>query len=300
MNKDPLAQLIVLPDGRRLGYAEFGNRSGPAVFHFHGLPGSRLEGQLLAKAAADLGIYLIGIDRPGMGLSDFLADRRIGDWPADVAALADALGIDKFSVEGFSGGGPYAAACAVSLPDRVVACGLVSSAGPRGIELGGQYPLRQDPSASQLQRIADSASRGWSGFAGGCRDIASASRFVEAGLEHIFPGGPDAVLGRDPKVQAIFAADFCEAFRQGIDGETREDILRNISWEFYLAEIPSRVPVFLWHGELDENVPVCVGRAVAKTILHSTATFYPNDGHISVLYYHAEEILHALISKKSN
>ncbi len=291
MTTDPLAQFIRLPDRRRMGYAEFGNRSGPAVFHFHGLPGSRLEGQLLAEAAADLDIRLIAVDRPGMGLSDFLAERRIVDWPADVGTLADALDIDKFSVEGFSGGGPYAAACAVSLPDRVVACGLVSSAGPRGIELGGQGKAI---SASALRRIVDSTSRAWSGFASGCRDIASASRFVEGGLEHSFPGGPDVALCRDPKIQAIFAMDFYEAFRQGVDGETRDDILLHIPWEFSPALISPRVPVFLWHGELDANVPISVGRAVAKTILHCHATFYPNDGHISVPYYHATEILHTL------
>ncbi len=298
MNTDLLARFTMLPDGRRLGYAEFGNRNGPAVFHFHGLPGSRLEGQLLANAAADLGVHLIAVDRPGMGLSDFLPDRRIRDWPRDVAALANALGIGKFCVEGFSGGGPYAAASAVSLPDRVVACGIISGAGPRGIELGGQYPLRQVPSASQLRKMADSASRAWSAFAGGCRDIASALHFVEEGLEHIFPGGPDAALGRDPRVQAIFAADFCEAFQQGIDGETREDILRNTAWEFSLAEISPQVPVFLWHGEQDANVPVCVGRAVAHMIPHCHATFYPTEGHISVPYFHAEEILRALTLNK--
>ncbi len=294
MSKDPLAQFIMLPDGRRLGYAEFGHGNGPVVLHFHGLPGSRLEGRLLAEAASDLGIRLIAIDRPGMGMSDYLLDRQIVQWPADVAVLADTLGLDKFAVEGFSGGGPYAIASAVYLPDRVNVCGLISSAGPKGIELDRQYSSRHVPSAAMIRKITDSANRAWGGFARGCQDINSASRFVETRLSDIFPGGPDAALGRDPKVQEIFTADFYEAFRQGSDGEAREDFLRNIPWEFSPAQISPQVPVFLWHGELDANVPICVGRAIAKKIPHCKSTFYPKDGHISVPYSHASEILRML------
>jgi pimeloyl-ACP methyl ester carboxylesterase len=265
------------------------------VFHFHGVPGSRLEARLLASVAEDVGVRLIAVDRPGMGLSDFLPDRRIRDWPADVAALADALGLDKFIVEGFSGGGSYAAVCAVYLPERINACGLISSAGPKGIELEGQCPLGS-PSASALWKIMDSSSRAWSGFARGCRDLASAQRFVEQGLDHIFPGGRDAELGHDQTVQSIFAIDFHEAFRQGIEGEVHEDYLRNIPWDFNLAGISSQVPVFLWHGERDGNVPCCVGKSIAQVIKHCRPTFYPEEGHISVLRYHGTEILRALLS----
>jgi len=295
MTKDPLGQIITLPDGRGLGYADYGDLNGLPVFHFHGLPGSRLEGSLLANAAKNLGIRLISVDRPGMGFSDFQPNRRIADWPADITALADALGLESFVVEGFSGGGPYAAACAVSLPHRVKACGLISSAGPKGIELGTQGKPWPAPSDSSIHKRVDAASRAWSGFARGCRDLASARRFVDEGLNRIFPGGLDAELGRDRTVQEIFAADFCEAFRQGIRGETHEDYLRNLPWDFTLVEISAQVPVFLWHGEQDANVPVCVGRAIARSIPHCKATFYPKDGHISVPYHRARVILKTLI-----
>jgi pimeloyl-ACP methyl ester carboxylesterase len=299
MVKGPLGQIITLPDGRGLGYAEYGDLKGSPVFHFHGLPGSRLEGTLLANAAKDLGVRLISVDRPGMGLSDFLPNRRIADWPADVTALADALGLESFAIEGFSGGGPYAAACAVFLSHRVTACGLISSAGPKGIELETQGKPWPAPSESSIHKLVDAASRAWSGFARGCRDLPSARHFVDEGLNRIFPGGFDAELGRDQTVQEIFAADFCEAFRQGIQGETHEDFLRNMPSDFSLAEIPVRVPVYLWHGELDKNVPVCVGRAISRTIPYCKATFYPEDGHISVPYRHANEILRVLTLGKS-
>jgi pimeloyl-ACP methyl ester carboxylesterase len=70
-----------------------------------------------------------------MGLSDYKKDRTILDWPDDVVELADALGIDKFPIEGISGGGPYAAACAYKIPDRLTACGIISGLGPMDLEV---------------------------------------------------------------------------------------------------------------------------------------------------------------------
>jgi pimeloyl-ACP methyl ester carboxylesterase len=101
---------IELRDGRQLGYVEAGDPDGHPIFYFHGFPGSRLEIELSGVDVAPLGARLIGVDRPGMGLSDFAPHRYFGDWPEDVSQLADALGLDHFSVVGVSGGGPYVAA----------------------------------------------------------------------------------------------------------------------------------------------------------------------------------------------
>ena len=69
-------------------------------------------------------------DRPGYGLSTFREDRRLVDWPVDVAQLADHLGIEQFSVMGISGGGPHAAVCAALLAERVQRAAIVSGVGP--------------------------------------------------------------------------------------------------------------------------------------------------------------------------
>lgn len=73
---------------------------------------------------------IITVDRPGIGLSTFKLNRTILDWPADLEELADALGLHHFAVAGASAGGPYAAACAFKLPDRVTALALISSLAP--------------------------------------------------------------------------------------------------------------------------------------------------------------------------
>lgn len=74
---------------------------------------------------------LISFDRPGYGGSERLPGRRVADVAADVAAIADAMGLDTFAVVGRSGGGPHSLACAALLPDRVTRVAVLVGLAPR-------------------------------------------------------------------------------------------------------------------------------------------------------------------------
>ena len=126
----PAARSLELSDGRRLVYAEYGEFDGTPLLFFHGTPGSRRVARWADAAARRRGVRLIAPDRPGFGLSDPQPGRTLGDWPADVAELADALGLGRFAVAGVSGGGPYVAACAWRMPDRLTGAGIISGMGP--------------------------------------------------------------------------------------------------------------------------------------------------------------------------
>jgi pimeloyl-ACP methyl ester carboxylesterase len=126
----PVEDRIRLSNGRRLTFCEYGAADGTPAFFFHGWPGSRLDFAANQAAAAAAGVRVIAVDRPGIGGSDPQPRRTVLDWPADIAALADSLGLDRFAVFGFSFGGPYVRACAYALPGRVIRAGLVSCLGP--------------------------------------------------------------------------------------------------------------------------------------------------------------------------
>jgi pimeloyl-ACP methyl ester carboxylesterase len=118
---------ITLRDGRTLAYAELGDPSGHPVLYFHGSPSSRLEPLMIGdETLRSHRLRVVAPDRPGMGGSDFVRGRRMTDWPADAAALADGLGLDRFSILGNSGGGPYVAACASRIPERLLSAVIVS------------------------------------------------------------------------------------------------------------------------------------------------------------------------------
>src|ERR671934_2916699 len=127
---DDADRTIRLRDGRRLGYAEWGDPGGRPLLYFHGWPGSRVEGRLGDEAARAQGVRLIALDRPGMGLSDYQPRRALVDWPVDVSQVTAALGLDRFAVLGISGGGPYAAACAWKLSEQLAGAGIVSGLAP--------------------------------------------------------------------------------------------------------------------------------------------------------------------------
>ncbi len=281
-----------LSDGRMLGYAEYGHDEGKPLFYFHGYPGARVEAGLLAKCAAQAGLRLIGVDRPGMGLSSFQEGRHLLDWPDDVAALAQHLHIDRFAVVGFSGGGPYALACAYKMPDRLTACGIVAGMAPPEYDPTGMmarnrlffFLARRSPwlltplmwamgrDAQQIKQARESLVR-------------SAPHMVE----------PDRACVLDPDVGELLAADMVEAFRQGARGPAYEGTLYGRSWGFRVEDIAFPT-LFLWHGERDRNIPVAMGRAVADRLAHCQATYHVNEGHMSLIVNHATEIVAVLSS----
>jgi pimeloyl-ACP methyl ester carboxylesterase len=69
-------------------------------------------------------------------------------------------------------------------------------------------------------------------------------------------------------------------------------------WGFNLEEITFPT-LYLWHGEQDRDVPVAMGRAVADQLVQCKATYYPGEGHISLIANYGEEIVTTLMSAGS-
>jgi pimeloyl-ACP methyl ester carboxylesterase len=280
---------VRLGDGRLLGYAVYGDPRGRPLFYFHGFPGSRFEAALAHTAAARLGIRLIAPDRPGFGLSTLKPRRSLLDWPADVAALADALGVTRFAVLGVSGGGPYALACASALPERLAATGLVAPLGPlEALPPGAAVtPL--------VQLVLANAARApwllgmfWSLAAAGIRlGAGTILRAIAARL----PPADRAALARNEVRQALVRS-LRESARQGGAGGAREMHLYGSDWGVSWSAI--RLPVRLWHGEADTVVPPAMGRYYAHALPHCEASFLPNEGHYSLPLGHIDRILRAL------
>ncbi|HLH11583.1 MAG TPA: alpha/beta hydrolase [Methylovirgula sp.] len=265
-------------DGRALGFAEYGRSSGKALFYFHGYPGSRVEARPLSETAERFGIRLIAVDRPGMGLSTFLKGRRLIDWPADVGELADRLEIERFSVIGCSGGGPYALACARKIPERLISCGIVAGAGifgPAISLLSRSLPWFLSPLIRPLFRNKEEAAK------------------AIAKVACLLPEPDRRVL---PRIGEAWAASLAEAFRQGWKGPAYEGSLLGGDWGFK-AEDVRYANAHWWHGELDRHIPVTMGRALAKELCGCQAIYYPDEGHISLIVNHGDEIVETLVRR---
>jgi len=281
-------RLIRLADGRRLGYAEYGDPRGRPILFFHGLGTSRVICPPDDELARDLSVRLISVDRPGIGLSDARPGRRLLDWPADVAQLADRLGLGRFAVVGWSGGGAYAAACGFMLADRLRLVGLVSTPAPISGVPRADYLRRFDRTAAHAARRAPWMIRlalwHW-----GRPQRRDPERFFEESVADMCAADQEVLA--DPSLRALMIANSSELYRKGGRGLYDEALALARRWGFRPAEI--RAPVQLWHGARDETVPVSMARYLARTIPDCRAIIYPDEGH-HVLYRRWPEILTAL------
>jgi hypothetical protein len=89
---------LTLPDGRKLGYAEYGSLTGRPIFYLHGLPGSRLEAAGYDELGLELGARVIAVDRPGIGWSSPHPGGTLLAHPKDLEHLAQHLELDHYSV----------------------------------------------------------------------------------------------------------------------------------------------------------------------------------------------------------
>jgi pimeloyl-ACP methyl ester carboxylesterase len=287
---------VTLRDGRRLAYTEWGTAAGTPVLFFHGTPGSRLWCPDEA-ATIDARVRLIAPDRPGIGASDPKDRRTLGDWPADVEELADALGISSFAVVGVSAGGIYAAACAALIPARLTGVAIVSSRAPAqynwearpGIELEWTADdqsffelTRQDPDAG-----ADAAAADFAAFA------AEFDRNPEQLHEGLMQAEGDRWFFEDPGRVELFDASLRETWRQGFDALKWEMVDAFQPWGFRLTDIPIHVHVL--HGSQDPRVKYADIDWQVREIPRASLVVWRDSGHLGFVK-HWSEILAALVA----
>ncbi|MEM7330625.1 MAG: alpha/beta hydrolase [Chloroflexota bacterium] len=275
---------ITLKDGRKLAFAVYGaKQGGQPIFYFHGWPSSRLEGSNYVDALMGVNGRLIAVDRPGIGQSDIQPKRTLLDWPDDVCELADQLGFAKFHVLGTSGGGPYVAACAYKIPDRLLGASIIAGLSPMnnpktkdGMRLMNRIILPMGKSAPWLLGLI--------------------LKMMRSSFEN--PKSLERMLSDLPDVdKALFKGELAthflttgqESFTQGVQGNIVEGRIYAEPWGFNLRDI--KIPVSIWQGSLDVNVPLSNGRILADEIPNANAHFIEEEGHLSLIINQKEAIL---------
>jgi pimeloyl-ACP methyl ester carboxylesterase len=271
---------IRLLDGRRLAYAEWGDRQGRTVFFFHGTPVSRLYCPDETVTASSH-VRLVTVDRPGIGGSDVLPRRTFVDWPKDVVELADALGVGDFGVIGWSAGGPYAAACAARIPARLTGVGIGAC---RHLS---QFNFAENPMA--LQELGDDDRQLFELAQQDPDAAAHASAKADEQFVRALWDRPETLLDRvkipkadqwfwkDPERRRSFLEAVRESVRQGPEAFAWEEIDVFLPWGFRLADITMEVQLF--HGEQDTWVERRHVDFIVEALPNARLTVWPDSGH---------------------
>jgi pimeloyl-ACP methyl ester carboxylesterase len=283
---NPAPELVKLPDGRQIEFTRYGAPTGPTAIFFHGFLGSYHQASFAHEAALHHGLSIVAPNRPFVGSSSPSQRRAIADHVPDVEALVNALGIERFSVMGVSGGAPYALACLAKLPHRCRVGILVSGLGP----LGEPEVLGQMNSFTRrlmlLGRRFPWLLRGLIGVQ---------KRRVVADPEEVLTqlirrwSRTDSDVFRHPAVREILLADLKQVFLHGQPEQgLSQELQLYFRWGFELSEAAG-ARVLLWHGRNDVLVPADMSRHAVERLPGSELTLKPG-GHFMVIG-HADEVV---------
>jgi len=286
---------VTTPDGRTLTVREGGDPHGFPVLSIAGTPGSSEIYEPHARDAAERGIRLFSYDRPGYGGSTRQKGRNVADCASDVAAVCDALEVDRLCVWGISGGGPHALAAAALLPDRVVAAAALASVAPydaegldflegmgeQNVEEFGVIFEDEDAHRASIEKQRD--------------ELVSATpeQLVELWQTLLGPSDREVATG----ALAAFLLDHILAgVDRSADGWIDDDLAFIAPWGFDLGSI--RVPVQLWQGEQDKFVPYGHGVWLADHIPGVDARLTAEDGHLTLAARRVPEV-HAWLLERA-
>lgn len=287
-------RVVRLPDGRCIGTRRHGDPDhGSPVLHFHGAPSSRIETDVIAQLAHAAGVYLIGVDRPGFGISSYKSNHTVANYPDDIRALIAALRaergdrgtpIGKVGILSLSSGTPFALACAEKLPDDISAVALTSSRAlcAPGVPFGSRdnllmWSLKRPQIADfQLRLITRSLVRSPE------RGIRKYSSKASA---------PDQAFANSHV--SFMVRCVTESIRCGTAGLFRDMALQSWPWGLCLENI--QVPVRARHGSCDTTSPAqsltFLANRVAGGAMREEFRLVAGHGHLSIFTHQAGELL---------
>jgi pimeloyl-ACP methyl ester carboxylesterase len=270
---------VTTPDGRTLRVLDVGAADGPVVVAHHGTPSARLLYRAEVDSAEDRGLRLIAYDRPGYGGSSPARGRSVADAAADVAAILDALGVERFATYGGSGGGPHALACAALLPERCAAAATVAGVGPADASDLDWMAGMGDGNVAEI----GAAREGRDALTEYCRADAAGmlgarpEDLVDAMRPHLSDVDARALTG---EFAAHVLAAITDGLAPGVEGWVDDDYAFLAPWGLDPGGIA--VPVLIWQGDQDLMVPAAHGRWLREHVGGAEGGVLAGEGHLTL------------------
>jgi pimeloyl-ACP methyl ester carboxylesterase len=279
----PQPRRVSVSAERVVGLYEYGDRDGDPVFVLHGTPACGAGFTWADGPALERGVKLLAPDRPGVGVSTRVAGGTVGNYPERLVEVADALGLDRFGVWGYSGGGPYAVACAARLGDRLTRVAVVA-----GMGQVGAWATSNDFEKTDRQLLNLSAKR---------PGLARLVLAPTARLARVSPRSakksfakqlsePDQQVLNDFEDPAEAMALFTQAFLNGTRGVVDDYSALARPWGIDLSAVS--VPVCIFHGDADQMVPLRHSQELARRLPHAEMVTWAGAGHLGAVTHVAD------------
>ena len=280
-----IREKLVLSDGRNFEFLRNGIESDSAIILHAGTSQDITGWKIWLDVLAEYGVLGIAIGRSGYVGSTAKPGRITIDIAKDIGELADHLRLTRMVSVGLSGGGQHA--IATGLDPRSVGVVTTGSLAPYE-ELGEDFYLgmRQadiDEYADALRDINDLVKR------------FQAWQSVDMGAQYV----PKEVSENDKKAQKSpswnLLFDSCAVTMNAGWDWVADDYSSYLKpWGFHPRDV--KVPVVIWQGGLDLNVPPVHGKWLAKNIPNATLKLIEDESHVGLYVNYENETMHDAIA----
>jgi pimeloyl-ACP methyl ester carboxylesterase len=288
-----MLRLMTMPDNRKLGYCIVGK--GHPVLYFHGTASSRLEVMLLKDLAEMGGLQIIGVDRPGYGSSTYCKRKSLQNFNGDMEFLVHSLGLENFTILGWSGGAAFALAYLAQYPERVTKAVVAAAPNlPFDVSTAHNFPFARyilkvpfiaSFAMRQLRRQVLKTSNAPSAFIKSSQGKQMLRGYSESDLRFF----------SDPDWLQLMYLSMTEAFRQesGVKAVVEEHKLFMKPWDFSFTGISSGKLV-IWHGLEDKTCRVSNAYELSRLVKGSVLEVFSGKGHC-VMFDNKEKLAELLL-----
>ncbi|HUR17167.1 MAG TPA: alpha/beta hydrolase [Candidatus Limnocylindrales bacterium] len=248
-----IRESVVTVEDATTCFTEWGDPDGAVVVGWPGNPGSRFGLGWARLYASECGVRLFVFDRPGFGRSSPDPSRTVSSTARRICEAVASLGIESFGVLGNSSGGPYALACGAVAPGSVTSIAVIAGGG------------RMDEAGSHSGMSIEN-DRFWS--------------LASQGPSTTTPDFEQLLRNAGANAKGLHkerVADIAEAGRQGAEHLALDAHVITARWDFDESDIT--MPVDLWHGAADDDIPLEQAWRLADRLPRATLHVWPRHGH---------------------
>ena len=266
--------LFTRSNGQTVAYFDYGQSENVVFFH-HGSPSAGPIPPHIRRNADAHGFRIIEVVRPGYGSSTTISDRSVNTVSQINLDIADALGIKNFAIFGQSGGGPHALASGHLAGNRCIAQLIIAGIAPM-----------DDPNFDFTAGMSEEIREKWLLALTSMEDFEAslseeATKMSSYNFDQIkekFSVDPENPIS-DERILSM-QARVQYSLMQGACGWIDDERAFLKPWGFSLSDIT--MPVQLWAGSIDVNVPPAHAEYLKRMIPNSELFIVEDKNHFTI------------------